>query len=271
MAFILFAFALLSMNNLIYIFVFSFLGISLTSMGITNRNVDQVDIVSVKSEKCFAHEAGNIYVEIYNKSDKSTSRNLRLRLSGLKDVVSIKSMAAQETRIVKLPWIPPRRGWLEIPRIILESDYPYGILRSWKVFREEQKVLVFPERKGESIFQSNAGGLQSGVDNFRDLREFRQGDSLRRVHWRASMKTQQLLVKNFEEESTHDFDLSWDQTQGDIEMRLSQLSLWIDQAEMQKLKYRLVTPWWTSARGPHSTIWFKSLKALALQKNPESA
>lgn len=270
-AFILFAFALLSMNNLIYIFVFSFLGISLTSMGMTNKNVDQIQIQGAKAERCFAGESGSLYVELYNKSERFASKNLRLRLNGEKDFQAISVMGPRETRLVKLNWTPSQRGLVEVPRITLESDFPYGILRSWKIFREANKVLVFPKRKGDSIFKSNAGGLQSGADNFRDLREFRQGDSLRRVHWRASMKTQQLLVKNFEEEAAQDFDLNWDQTQGDLETRLSQLSLWIDEAEMQKMKYRLVTPWWTSSRGPHSSIWYKSLKSLALQKNPESA
>ncbi len=106
-------------------------------------------------------------------------------------------------------WSPERRGPARLWGFHVSTRFPFGLfLKSMRV-PDEAEALVYPAI--ESLSQPPT---RSGVDRQGELastdvgegpvatgvREYQQGDSLRRIHWRSSLRRRELLVRDMEDE-----------------------------------------------------------------------
>jgi len=263
LAFVQLMMAIASQNNLIYLFVFAEISIALASMFYTNLNIHRVQLDDIKTSDCFAQETN--WVEIYLKTLKDkpiyqTSVRWNFEKTGLS--------LPPNTLFLSIPWTPKRRGLQKVPALTVESSYPFGLLRSWKIQRFHKEVLVLPCRRGNTNFPASSIG-NNAVDNqglFYDLRQFQRGDWPRRIDWRASQRAQKLLIRRFEEESSMQLEFSWNDTAhiSNGEGRISQLALWVDKAEKQNSEYSLRVGAWNSGRGRGHGHWLKCMEHLAL-------
>ena len=255
--------AIAAQNNLIYLFVFAEISIALASMFYTNLNIHRVSLKEVQVPQCFAQEPNWIEVHLKTLND-TTIYQTSVRWSSEKEGISL----PPATMFAALKWTPRRRGLQRIPTLTIESAYPFGLLRSWKLQRTEKEVLVYPCRRGESGFPSSSIGEQA-IDNqglFYDLRPFQRGDWPRRIDWRASQRAQQLLIRRYEEQNSTQLEFDWRQTATlkNGEDRLSQLALWVDKAEKQASDYSLRIGNWNSGRGRGPAHWQKCMEHMAL-------
>ncbi|MES9897239.1 MAG: DUF58 domain-containing protein, partial [Candidatus Thiodiazotropha endolucinida] len=100
-----------------------------------------------------------------------------------------------------------RRGKFQLRQLTLSSSYPFGVVRhSRHLTTDRLDVLVLPRVYNLQriplpvIADANSDGdlripQQGGQDEFVAVREYTQGDTLRHIHWRASARQQQLVVK----------------------------------------------------------------------------
>lgn len=106
---------------------------------------------------------------------------------------------------------PPRRGIFAIgPLHVLVHD-AFGLARSETVVGETQTLVVTPEvvPLGDTGLSVPAGDGEhrlvqrraSGDDDDAMTREYRSGDAMRRVHWRASARHGDLMVRQEEQRS----------------------------------------------------------------------
>jgi uncharacterized protein (DUF58 family) len=111
-------------------------------------------------------------------------------------------------------------------------------------------VLVYPKPAGTRVPPAGPSGRESGDarhetgrDELRDLRPFRDGDSPRQVAWKAYARGMPLLVKEYSgataEAVLFDFAALDDL---DVEARLSQLCQWVLDAEARGSRYALQLP-----------------------------
>jgi uncharacterized protein (DUF58 family) len=103
-----------------------------------------------------------------------------------------------------------RRGRFQLNQLTLSSSYPFGVVSySRQLITESLEVLVLPQVYNLTriplpvIADANSDGelhipQKGGVDEFASVREYTHGDSLRHVHWKASARQQQLVVKEYE-------------------------------------------------------------------------
>jgi uncharacterized protein (DUF58 family) len=106
---------------------------------------------------------------------------------------------------------PPRRGVFEIGPLVVESADPFHLARGEVVVGGRQKLVVTPRvvalpLTGQSIAadEGSARALQrrnTGGEDELMTREYRYGDPLRRVHWRASAHHGELMVRQEEQRS----------------------------------------------------------------------
>jgi len=112
---------------------------------------------------------------------------------------------------VKVEIVAYRRGPLILQGGLLARTDPFGLVRSYCRVKSPQTVLVLPRRyplppltlPGQSHYQRGGVALAAGVgesEEFVALREYRRGDSLRRVHWRSAARLGELVVKEFQDE-----------------------------------------------------------------------
>jgi uncharacterized protein (DUF58 family) len=103
-----------------------------------------------------------------------------------------------------------KRGEYRIGPLALTSSYPLGISTARKeMIGSEVPLLVFPEVfdivklplvSGSTAPMSGveAASKSGGSEEFFGTREYRQGDSLRYIHWPSTARHSQLIVKEFE-------------------------------------------------------------------------
>ncbi|GAA1139587.1 hypothetical protein GCM10009651_24510 [Microbacterium natoriense] len=107
-----------------------------------------------------------------------------------------------------------RRGVWAIGPLVLRTVDPFGIAQREQAFGETRTVTVVPEiitLAPLAVKVGAAGGtahtsssrLGQGSDNL-SPRRYIAGDSMRRIHWRATAHRGQLMVRQEEEESSPD-------------------------------------------------------------------
>jgi len=123
--------------------------------------------------------------------------------SGIDTPAAAVSAAPEPRARLCLP--APRRGLLRPGALRLESTYPLGLFRAWRVAPTDAFCLVYPApAPAGGGLQRLEGGTGSGgeggpgVEEFKGLREYAPGDALQRIAWKHSQRGQGMLTKEFE-------------------------------------------------------------------------
>ncbi|GAB3036224.1 DUF58 domain-containing protein [Parafrigoribacterium mesophilum] len=118
---------------------------------------------------------------------------------------------AHRGHVLRYQVTPPRRGVFDIGPLRLTGEDPFGLALRETEVGEKHTVLVVPDvvplpdtvhmiaaddGSGRTLQRQTA----SGVDDLM-AREYRIGDALRRVHWRASAHRGDLMVRQEEQRS----------------------------------------------------------------------
>ena len=237
-------------NNLLYFFVFMLISMALTGMWLTNKNVEALQVTSLATEGFHAGEDNELAITVTNQDKKLVLWDLEIRFSNEHEKAG--EVFASEVQFEKkyfLPWTPSMRGAQQIPRLRIESRFPFKMLRAWKYYDESTQVIVYPQRKGidripelqgrQSENEAQAQAHEEGL--FRDFRDFQKSDPPQRIDWKRSLKHQKHLVKNFETSGENKVRLDWQQTDfiADFEQRISQLAHWIHLCQQRNELYSL--------------------------------
>ena len=104
---------------------------------------------------------------------------------------------------------PPRRGIVDIGPLDVSISDPFGIIRGDAALWGTQKLIVTPQLvalpDAGLAFAAGDGHARlvqrstAGNDDDLMTREYRRGDALRRVHWRASARHGELMVRQEEQ------------------------------------------------------------------------
>lgn len=213
-------------------------------MYVANRNLEFVSFKNAFCADLFANQNNSVKLTLENTTNE-TRYDFSISVAQNKEntTIHLPKISAFSEEVVQLEWFPLKRGWQILPRFQIETTYPFGMLRAWRNYQSTDRLLVFPEKRGEPFFRNseNASRDLGSQGLFRDHREYSIGDQVRRIDWRASSKHQELLIKNFENQESRSFEFSWQDTQfiNDYESRISQLALWIDICESQNFQYSL--------------------------------
>ncbi|WP_460804243.1 DUF58 domain-containing protein [Microbulbifer agarilyticus] len=179
-----------------------------------------------------------IQLQLNNESDRSLvfvlSDQLPVQLRGHKLPLHIQLQPGQQLETGYLVQ-PIRRGQAEFGQLEALVSSPWALWQKHVRLGQSQCALVYPNFLGISSLQSlsteqtlrQLGVIQhqrrgEGLD-FRQLREYRRGDSQRQIDWRASARMQKLISREYQDERdqeiiflldcgrrmrTHDGDLS---------------------------------------------------------------
>ena len=218
----------------------------------TNNNVDLFQVIDVGSQGVFAHQTNPIFVTAQSRNPKLILWDIEVQVGDkLTDAndIKIESIGGkslhQKSSVI---WTPTGRGWQSAPRILIQSRFPFGMLRAWKYFESEKKFIVYPERKGQKEIPSLDGkhadhhqALAQLTGLFRDYREFERSDPPQRIDWKRSLKHQKHFVKNFEASGEKKVLIDWKMTNSstDFEDKLSQMALWVDLCQSRNDLYSL--------------------------------
>lgn len=143
-----------------------------------------------------------------------------------KESTSVKTLIPQinpeQTEYAAYRCMFPQRGVYYIGPAIISTTFPMGLVRGSYQAGHTSEMYVAPiigtlTPTWDRRLQSEASGSlamrrRRGVeeDEFYGLRQWRSGDSTRQIHWRATAKTGEPIIKQFDQKSDRDFALAID-------------------------------------------------------------
>jgi uncharacterized protein (DUF58 family) len=163
------------------------------------------------------------------------------------------------------------RGWLSVPRFRIWTTWPLGLFRAWSWMHANYAVIVWPrpELSGPAPALPAADHRRQRLHRGEDLaalRDYRSGDSMRHIAWKASARHESLLVKDYEQpEAQLEWQLDWRQLRGlSDEARIARLARWLGEAQAQGRQWSLWLPGEMIELGSGHAHYARCMSALAL-------
>lgn len=257
-------------NSMAYALAFCLGGLFVIAILHTYRNLSGLVVLAQSPAPVFAGEHAQVGLSLQSSGRAHLALHLGWAVQPLQRV----DLAAGAGLQVALLLPSPERGWLCVPRMRLQTQFPLGLVQAWSWVDLGQRVLVYPKpeqgplpaRSGPAVDAEDHGWQvhANGVDDFQGLQAYHPGDSWRRLHWKAYSRGQALLVKAFTDVTGRDTALDFDALDGPVEARLSVLCHWVLELSSQGQPFALKLPGLVlpaAADEPHREA---SLSALAL-------
>lgn len=167
-----------------------------------------------------------------------------------------------------------RRGLLPAPELVVRTTFPLGLFRVWSRCRFDRDCLVYPAPAGESLRTSlirgeaAGSGQQQGVsgeEELDSLRQHLQGESYKRIDWKAYARGRGLVSKHFTGSEQASFLLDFNAIhEPDTEARLSLLARMVLELSESGAWYGLKLPNTSITPGSGPDHMHACLAALAL-------
>lgn len=187
------------------------------------------------------------------------------------DIEASFSLTPGQLPRVHLAPVASQRGWWRPGRLRVWTNYPLGLFRIWSWINPDTELLIWPRPESDPpplpmSAHQHVGVRHGGAgDEHAGLRDYRVGDPPRMIAWKASARHDTLLVRETEHGIDDNLVLDYAHlTSLDHEARISRLTGWILQAEVERRQYRLLLP--DADLGPALGVQHRDacLRALAL-------
>lgn len=261
-------------NNLIFILAFFMFAVFIVSMLQTHYNLKGVRLQYIGAEEGFEGDAigMNFYLQ-QKKAQIKKSLQVRTRSKLFPTLLSHREdLEPQDSlKSVRIEVRAVRRGRHKLPTMSLETRYPLGLFRAWKIFRPEGQIIVYPNpEKGVALMPvafdqgEQDVGLRSSPDgDFGELKRYSLGESYHQIAWKHYARTGHLFIKvHWGAEDRH-YQIPW-RVGPDLEKDLRHMSAWVRQAVEENASFEMETPETTIPPGRGLEHGRECWRALAL-------
>ena len=258
-------------NSMAFALTFLLAALGLICMHHTHGNMVNLRMHAGKTRPVFAGEIAHFEIQVENPSKKT---RYAIALAWPKEDANavIGDVPDQSPIVLKLTRPASKRGWQPAGVYSLFTEFPLGLFHAWTWAELDMACLVYPRPAEPGLAPpavagtgGHASGGRSGQDEFAGLRNYQRGDTARSIHWKSLPKLQAPMVKQFTETLDRELWLDWNSLSHlDTEERLSQLTRWVLEVEVQGLAYGLRLPNVVLEPGRGETHQHQCLKQLAL-------
>jgi len=247
-------------NSMTYILTFLLGSLALVTILHTYKNLAGLIINEAPPLPVFSGELAKFPLILDNRNRhlrfaisfiKSSKKKWRLKQTTTNSTITTCNVDQNQLDRIEVPVRSLHRGLLKAGRIKVYTTFPLGLFTAWSYIDMKQVCLVYPKPEGQKslpAFKQNEDlglqGVQLGTEDFSGYRNYRAGDPIRDIAWKAYAQQKGLFVKRFTGAGSNKLHLSWGDVSHlpDIESRLSQLCCWLIEAESQSLQYALNIP-----------------------------
>lgn len=226
-------------NNLILGFCFLISAILCISFYLSFRQLHAVTLQVVVDEVGKVNEA--FKVKIILQQERNNPKYLNFKTDDQLQTF----LFEEKQQSFELTFIPTQRGKFEIPPIQIYSTYPLGLVRAWTYIYLTETYWIAPQAKAfTQNLQSYSNTGEPDLDEFKELRTFKLGDSLQSISWKQAARGQGLFVKQFEDlMDTHVMQIEYSKMpSADHEEKLSFMMELADQCEHTQTPYSIILP-----------------------------
>jgi uncharacterized protein (DUF58 family) len=136
---------------------------------------------------------------------------MRLRTGAHIAAGRLDELPAQRSAAVRMTCMPLRRGELRFESVTLGRAEPLGLMKALRRMPLAQSLVVMPRTypvaplslPGNRRLQPGGvsfAGHVGDAEEFVSLRDYRPGDTPRRIHWKAWARTGRLVIKEYQDE-----------------------------------------------------------------------
>ena len=262
-------------NAAAYLLLFALTAVFLVSIPHTLLNLVGLKATAESIKPIFSGDEVSLPVEIVNECG-AARHGIVLSFPGAGgEPERVDTIPPRKGARLTLRFTARKRGEHRIDGLCLGSVYPLGFLRVARRMTARQRYIVYPRPVGDSTLPTHRGRstekrpqpeLGEG-DDFAGVRAYVLGESQRHIDWKAVARGQPLMTKQFSAEASGCLYLDFATLPfSDVEDRLSQLALWIVEAERKRRPYGLRLPSGEIAPSLGQAHFHRCLQALALFK-----
>lgn len=264
----------------IYLLLFMLASVFLVSIPHTLVNVAGVTLRVESAKPTFAGDEVCLPVEIMNSS-RATRYGIEVVLPAEnKTRERVDCISRESAARLTLRFPAHHRGEYKIERLDLTSCYPLGFVRASKRVVSSQTYIVYPRPAGNPQLPTNYSlrfadsRMEQAFgpgDDFAGVRDYVPGESQRHIDWKAVARGQPLMTKEFAAETKGAVSLDFSELRfAHLEEKLSQLSLWVIEAERGRRPYGLRLPGVEICPAVGQTHFHRCLRALSMfrEKRP---
>jgi uncharacterized protein (DUF58 family) len=231
-------------------FVLTFLlgSVAIVSILHAYRNLAELRVTLARAEPVFAGETVCFPVHLENPSRQA---RFSVGLAREREEQGFADIPCGGVATIDLRVPAARRGVLRAGRFTLFTPYPIGLFFAWSPVELEASCLVYPRPDDAPLpppaRHAQLGALApaaTGDEDFSGLKPYQPGDSPRRIAWKASVRGETLLTKQFAGQAADEMWLDWADLPAHfgVEARLSRLASWVLQADRSGASYGLRLP-----------------------------
>lgn len=240
----------------------------LASLIAAHLQLSGLGVDAISAEPVTAGSMLSLHIAL-SATDARMRRGLQLRC---REARATAPPMSTEPVVATLPLATGRRGWIEPGRIRISTTQPLGLAMAWSWVWPDAPLLVYPsvEPQGPPLppgdGSANQARLHPAGDDVHHLRGYRSGDPRRAIAWKPSARRDTLLVREYEQPLAIEVTLDWRTlSQLAYEQRIQRLAHWVDLAEREGRRYRLLLPGQPVLGPAHGSVHrHLCLRALAL-------
>ncbi len=209
----LFLLALVLRLDLIFFLVYFLLLAYGLSRLLTHRALSRLDVRRVYADHAFLNDEVEVKIRLHNRTFwplpwLHVDESVPIELHTPNFVRAAYSVGIKGKAELRYHLSCRRRGYYTLGPLQLTAGDPFGFAREERVLRERERLVVYPAviplRRLGLPATLPFGTVRAASHIFEDpnrvagVREYRSGDSVRQVHWKASAHADTLLVKRLQ-------------------------------------------------------------------------
>ncbi|NNH01483.1 DUF58 domain-containing protein [Acinetobacter sp. ANC 5414] len=226
-------------NNLILGFCFLISAILCISFYLTFKQLHELSIEISVNE--IGQVGDDLDLQIHFQQPQKQLRYLWIKTDQHLEKVSI----AELKRKITLSFFTDTRGKFHYPTVQIYAVYPFGLVRAWTYFYLKEYSWVAPKAAFYNAEnKQHQHSFEPDMDEFRELRNFKLGDSLQAVSWKQAARGQGLYIKVFEQHNDQpSVEIHYaNMPSAEHEEKLSLMMGLIEQCEQLQCSYAVVLP-----------------------------
>jgi uncharacterized protein (DUF58 family) len=221
-------------NNVLYLIFSLMLALIVVSGVLSRRMLSGLNPKLEFPNHIFAGISNVCYISIENRKRTWPSIGIRLvvRNVSFPSVGRYFFYVPAKTEIHGFaPVVFPRRGCFSLKEMELQTRFPFSFFLKLRRFFPNQEVIVYPRvyRLTDEMVNHVTEGMMAESpyrgesQQLLHLRDYSPFDAHKRIHWKASAKTEKLLVKEFQKEHGRDLYIYFNCYPGDVDDQNSSL------------------------------------------------
>ncbi|MCK4708068.1 MAG: DUF58 domain-containing protein, partial [Gammaproteobacteria bacterium] len=235
-------------NSMTYVLTFLLTALGIISLWQTHKNLLGLTIRLKTPQPVYQQEDLNLEFVV---SHSNLTNRYAIGIQYMDKPPVYTGLKPEQSKILSLTLPAVKRGLYKPAGFVIFTRYPTGLFHAWSWIKFDIPVLIYPKPVYDSKLKETISDEQhskstidmSDGDDFAGLREYRQGESLKHISWKAYAQGRGMLTKTFQGHASPSLWIDWlDMTAESLEGKLSQMTALVIDANKEGKKYGVKLP-----------------------------